>query len=150
MALSNTTSPYTIIPAYNPIVWTIDSSSPTIVRVIADVYIDGTIRASIDKDPRFGTTATFDFDVQSVCQDYLTENLETISGNTTIDADNSEVKIKLELYEVVLTAGVLVTAWEEDGTGTPDLTTSFHWAVNAALQHEETQNINAYVLGSAI
>jgi len=144
MALSNTSSPYTIISAYNPIVWIIDSSSSTIVRVIADIYIDGTIRASIDKDPRFGTTATFDFDVQSVCQDYLTENLESVTGNTTINADNSEIKIKLELYEVVLTSGLLVTAWQEDGTGTSDLTTSFHWVTNSALQHEETQNLNTY------
>jgi len=144
MAITIDSSPYTISASYNPIKWSISSSTGTIVRIIADVYIDGTVQANIDKDPRFGTSNEFDFDIQSVCKDYLTENIESISGNSTVDATNSEVKIKIDFYEVTLVGGILVTAWEEDGTGTPDLTTSFFWVTNSALQHEETQNLNVY------
>jgi len=144
MALSITANPDTETSAYNPVIWTITSSTSSSVRVISDVYIDGTKRASIDKDPRFGTINTFDFDIQSVCQDYLTENLETITATELVDADKSEVKVYLKIYDVTESGGVLTTAWEEDGTGIPDLTSGYSWAINTALQHEETQDLDAF------
>ena len=146
MAITITASPDTITAGYNPIVWTCTSNTATIVRIIADVVIDGTVRANIDKDPRFGTTDTFDFDIQSVVQDYLTENLETISGNDIANAGSSEVEVYLKLYEVVLTGGLLVTAWRENGTGLPEQTSDVGWCINSALQHEETQNLNAFTV----
>jgi len=148
MALSITASPDTVTSAYNPVIWTITATGSS-VRVIADVVIDTTIRASIDKDPRFGTTGTYDFDVQSVCQDYLTENLETITARTLVDADNSEIKIYLNIYDVTESGGVLTTAWREDGSGTPDLVSGFRWAINTALQHEETQDLDAFSIESS-
>lgn len=145
MAITVTVSPDTISSAYNPIVWTCTSNDSDIVRIIADVKVDGTIRASIDKDPRFGTTNTFDFDVRSVVQDYLTENLETISSNDIANAGSSEVEVQLDLYEVTLPSTVLVTTWT--GTGSPSGTSSSQiWAINSALQHQETQNLNAFTV----
>jgi len=150
MALSITASPDTISSAYNPTIWTITSSTSSSVRVIADVYIDGTKRASIDKDPRFGSVNIFDFDIQSVCQDYLTENLETITATELVDADKSEVKVYLEIYDVTESGGVLTTAWTEDETGVnSDLTSGFIWAINTALQHEETQDLDAFSVSSS-
>ena len=145
MAITVTVNPDTISSAYNPIVWTCTSNDSDIVRVIADVKVDGTIRASIDKDPRFGTTDTFDFDVRSVVQDYLTENIEIISGNNITNAGSSEVEVQLEFYEVTLPSTVLVTTWT--GTGSPSGTTGNQiWAINSALQHQETQNLNAFIV----
>lgn len=145
MAITVTVNPDTVSSAYNPIVWTCTSNDADIVRVIADVKVDGTIRASIDKDPRFGTTDTFDFDVRSVVQDYLTENIELISGNNIANAGNSEVEVQLEFYEVTLPSTVLVTTWT--GTGSPSGTTGNQiWAINSALQHQETQNLNAFIV----
>jgi hypothetical protein len=145
MAITVTASPDTISAAYIPIVWNCTSSTATIVRVIADVYIDGTIRASIDKDPDFGTSNAFTFDVQSIVQDYLTYNLESVTTNDVINANNSEVEVQLEFYEVTDSGTTLVTTWT--GTGTPSGTSSSQiWAVNATRQHEEAQNLDAYTV----
>ena len=147
MAITMTASPDTISSAYIPLVWTCTSSTGTIARVIADVYIDGTIRASIDKDPNFGTANAFTFDVQSVVQDYLSFDLvENLGSSVAGNATNSEVEVQLKLYEVTESGGTLTTAWEEGGTGTPDQTSTQIWAINATRQHEEAQNLDAYTV----
>jgi len=145
MAITITTNPDSISAAYRPVIWTATSDDVTIARMIADVKIDGTIRANIDKDPNLGETDEFDFDIQSVVQDFLTQNLEDISSTTIVDGTNSEVKVLVDLYEVLeTTADTLSTAWEEDGSGTPDLSSSSIHCLNATLQHEETQNMDAF------
>jgi len=141
-----TASPDTISAAYIPIVWTCTSSTGTIARIIADVYIDGSVKASIDKDPDFGTSNAFTFDVQSVVQDYLTYNLETVTTNDVVNAGSSEVEVQLKLYEVTESGGSLSTVWVEGGSATPDQTSSQIWAVNATRQHEEAQNLDAYTV----
>ena len=147
MAITIDTNPDTISAAYRPVIWKTTSNDSNIVRVIADVDIDGTVRANIDKDPNIGTSDKFDFDVQSVVQDYLTYDLKSISGNSIVNAGNSEVEVKVDLYEVVdTTANLLSTSWEEDGTGTPDITSSVIWGINTTLQHLETQNMNAFTV----
>lgn len=146
MAITISDNPDTISAAYRPVIWTATSNTAGRVRMIADVKIDGTIRANIDKDPRLGTANTFDFDVQSVLQDYLTYNLQSISGNSNIVAGSSEVSVLVNLYDVISAGGLLSTAWEEDGSGTPDKTSSAIHGVNATLQHLETQNMNAYTV----
>tara|TARA_Y100000593_G_scaffold94734_1_gene195488 strand:- start:7460 stop:8608 length:1149 start_codon:yes stop_codon:yes gene_type:complete len=146
MAITMTASPDTISAAYIPIVWTCTSSTGTIARIIADVYIDGSVKASIDKDPDFGTSNAFTFDVQSVVQDYLTYNLETVTTNDVVNAGSSEVEVQLKLYEVTESGGSLSTVWVEGGSATPDQTSSQIWAVNATRQHEEAQNLDAYTV----
>jgi len=150
MAITIDVNPDDISAAYRPVIWTATSDDPTIVRMIADVKIDGTIRASIDKDPNIITTDEFDFDVQSVLQDFLTFNLEDITSTTIVDALNSEVEVLVDLYEVLeTTADTLSTEWEEDGTGSPDISSSLILALNATLQHEETQNLDAFSVDDA-
>lgn len=146
MAITITVTPDDISASYRRVLWTATSNSSTIVRMIADVKIDGTIRASIDKDPNIGTADEFDFDVQSVIQDYLTENLETITTNDIVSATNSEVLVQLEFYEVTDSSGTMITAWEEDGSGTPDLSSSSMVAINATLQHTDTQDLDIYTI----
>jgi hypothetical protein len=146
MAITITDTPDAISAAYRPVIWTATSNTGSKVRMIADVKIDGTIRANIDKDPRLGTADTFDFDVQSVLQDYLTYNLQSISGNINIVAGSSEVSVLVDLYDVISSGGLLSTAWEEDGSGTPDKTSSAIHAVNATLQHLETQDMDIYTV----
>jgi len=147
MAITITASPDTISASYIPIVWTCTSSTGTIARVIADVYIDGTIRASIDKDPNFGTANAFTFDVQSVVQDYLTFDLvENLGSSVAGNASSCEVEVQLKLYEVTVSGDTLATAWLANGTGTPDQTSTQIWAINATRQHEQAQNLDAYTV----
>jgi len=150
MAITITVNPDIISAAYRPVIWTATSDDVDIVRMIADVKVDGVIRANIDKDPNIGTANEFDFDIQSVVQDFLTENLEDITSTTIVDADKSEVAVVIDLYEVVqTTADTLSTEWEEDGSGTPDLTSSEIHCVNATLQHEEDQDLDDFTVDNA-
>lgn len=146
MAITITASPDTISASYIPIVWTCTSDTGTIARVIADVYIDGTIRASIDKDPNFGTANAFTFDVQSVVQDYLSFDLvENLGSSVAGNASSCEVEVQLQLYEVTVSGGALTTTWT--GTGSPSGTSSSQiWAINATRQHEQAQNLDAYTV----
>ncbi len=147
MAISIPTEPDTITAAYRPILWTAISNDSDIVRMIADVKINGTIRENSDQDVRIGTSGTFDFDVQSTAQDFLTFNNQSISGNSLINAGSSEVEVLLDFYEVLeTTANLLSTAWRADGSGTPDATGSTIWAINTTLQHEETQDMDIYTI----
>lgn len=145
MSITIDTTPDAISAAYRPVVWTITSDDADIVRVIAEVKIDGTIRASIDKDPDLGQTDNFTFDVQNVLQDFLTHNLVRPSGNSVSNASTSEVSVLLEFHEVLdTTAATLTTTWEADGTGVGDTSSSAIVAVNATLQHEETQDMDVF------
>lgn len=150
MSITIDTTPDAISAAYRPVIWTCTSDDGDVVRVIAEVKIDGTIRASIDKDPDLGQTDNFTFDVQNVLQDFLTHNLVRPSGNDVSNASTSEVSVLVELHEVLdTTADTLSTTWEADGTGTGDITSSAIVAVNATLQHEETQDMDLFSVDSS-
>lgn len=149
MAITLTVEPDTISAAYRPVLYTATSNTTTNARMIADVKIDGTIRASIDKDPNIGTSDTFDFDIQSVVQDFLTQNLQSISSTTIVSGTNSEVSVVVDFYQVLdTTASGLTTNWLEDGTGSADATASTIHCINATLQHEETQDLDIYTVDS--
>lgn len=147
MAISIDVTPDSISAAYRPVLYTATSSTGTNVRMIADVKIDGTIRANIGKDPNIGSSDTFDFDIQSVVQDFLTQNLKSISGNDISSAGNSEVSVVVDFYQVLdTTASGLTTNWLEDGTGSPDATASTIHCINATLQHTETQDLDLFTV----
>jgi len=145
MSITITQQPGVVSDAYRPIIYKATSDDGNIVRMIADVKIDGVIKANIDKDPIIGTANEFEFDIQNICQDFLTFNLETISGNDIVNADKSEVKIQLDFYEVTQVADVLVTGWEEDGSGSPDISSQEQHAINMTLQHTENQSVSIYL-----
>ena len=114
--------------------------------MIADVKRDGVIRGSMNKDPNIGTINELDFNVQSIIQDYLNEDLETITSNDIISFTNAEVLVELDFYEVTKPVDVLVTAWLEGGLGTPDLTSPSTISINATLQHNEDQDLDRFTI----
>lgn len=152
MATIINTSPDAVSAGYIPVTWNITSDVSDLERIIADVVIDTSIRANIDMDETIGLTDDFDVNVENVVQDYLSFDLKSISGNSIVSggsATGSKVVVKLEIYNVTKPADILVTAWREDGTGTPDLISSNIIVTNATLQHTAAQNLDLYTVGSS-
>jgi hypothetical protein len=151
MAITINSAPDLTTAGYRPVLFNVSSGTSGIVRIIADIYINGTsasdIKASIDKDPNYGTTYVFDFDFQSVCQDYLSADLEDIDyqAREIVNTTNSVAKIQIKFYEVIESGGVLTTAWKEDGSGTPETVSSFYYVMNTTLQHGGYINLDNYI-----
>jgi len=119
MAITAITTPSAPALAYQPIIFKLESNSATIVNLVIEVAIseDGGITAprvaAISVSPDLGTVDEFTFDIQEVIKKHVSFKLKTIGASAVInDVDNIQFRIKA--YEVVLTSGVLVTAYDPD------------------------------------
>lgn len=155
MAITITDTPPLINAAYRPIEFTATSNDGDIVRMIADVYVNGAYEMAMEEEVNINTTNEFTFDVSEISRNAM--NINTLL-NTTLDfSDNitafslynssvlAMVALQVRLFEVVdTTAGTLFTTWDENGTGTGSTNSGLVYALNATLQHDETQNLDAY------
>tara|TARA_R110002050_G_scaffold88950_8_gene187419 strand:+ start:2371 stop:3588 length:1218 start_codon:yes stop_codon:yes gene_type:complete len=130
MAITQLSAPTEPTLAYQPNVFRFSSSSTDIVNLIIEVFIsyDGGINAdrvaAISVSPDLGTVDEFTFDPQEVLKKNIDFKLKTI-GSSAIINDIDNIEFKLHIFEVVLTAGVLVTSYDPD---TPS--SSFDFLVN--------------------
>lgn len=119
MAITAITTPSSPALAYQPIIFKLESDEATIVNLVIEVAIseDGGITAprvaAISVSPDLGTVDEFTFDINEVIKKHVSFKLKTIGASAVInDVDNIQFRIKA--YEVVLTGGVLVTAYDPD------------------------------------
>jgi len=119
MAITQLSAPTEPTLAYQPIVFRFSSSSTDIVNLIVEVtvsYDSGVSSnrvAAISVSPDLGTANEFTFDAQEVLKKNIDFKLKTIGASAIInDVDN--LQFRLKVYEVVLTAGVLVTSYDPD------------------------------------
>ena len=118
MAITEITAPSSPTLAYQPIIFKLESDDTTIVNLIIEVAIseDATTFnrvAAISISPDLGTVDEFTFDIQEVIKKNVSFKLKTIGASAVInDVDNIQFKIKA--YEVVLTAGAIVTSYDPD------------------------------------
>ncbi|MEK0324449.1 MAG: hypothetical protein QQN63_01990 [Nitrosopumilus sp.] len=145
MAITINSTPATFNAAYRNVSWQVDSDDVTIVRIIADVYVNDVYETTIEKDPELGTTDQFKFDISRVTQDLLTRDLETtVSGNTTHDSTDSSKQFKCRFFEVLDSGSGFTTTWAEDGAGTGFEEAVNVLVVNSTLQHTEQQNMDLF------
>jgi hypothetical protein len=120
----------------------IDCSSDTaaIVRVIADVYDKTALVATVEKEPKLGTTNQFRIEYGDISQRYLAAEYHNSSlfletHDCSVSANYSDIII----YEVTEVGGVLVTTWAENGAGTGSpLNTVSQYVFNGVNQHLQT------------
>ena len=130
---------------YRPTFVDCSSDSANIVRVIADVFIDGSVLpvATVEKEPVLGTTDNFRIELGEINKKYLNPEFQTTASflevhNNTISANYIDIII----YEVTEVAGLLVTTWAENGTGIGGLTTNNMYQFNGVNNH--LQDIDDY------
>ena len=138
MAITAITTPSTPTLAYQPILFKLESDDTTIVNLIIEVLVseDSGVTfnrvAAISVSPDLGTVDEFTFDIQEVIKKHVSFKLKTIGASAIInDIDNIEFKIKA--YEVVLTAGLLVYAYDPNNSNNTSFDyesesfSSFNW-----------------------
>lgn len=148
MAITVETQTSSPAPAYRGVYLDCSSNDVDIVRVIMDVSVNGTFKTTQEKDPNFGTNNQFEFDVRDLSQDVLDWGIDfDISTFGIHDQTTAAAQLDFNLFEVLdTTTGTLSTTWAEDGAGTGAVSGSAVDVVNITLQHEETQNLNAYLM----
>ena len=130
----------TVIPpasntvATRPVVWQLESNTPTIVRLILIVTDTANTISTIEQNPEPGTTGVFKFNIQSILADQLSfatsNSLATGGINSTISQDTAFVKYTVRAYEVLA-----------DGTtnypSTSDYLSTVFYSHNYVLTHKE-------------
>lgn len=118
-------SPHPVSPAYNPLIWvvTTDNSSEDNFRVIADIYINGTLEVSW-RLPLVPGTATCVVDARRVVEQYVTSNF-TPSADKMVTCPESIKIMEVHFGE----------AYGDPVVDHPDLVTSDEVVVwNAAVK----------------
>ena len=153
MALSINKQPLDQVTiAYDINRWGVVSNDATIIRVIADVYINGVYNSTLEKSPNIGTTTYFDFDFRGVLQDNLSHHAPVFGTSTDrIYELSTGLYYNIRFFEVLDNGTTFDTSWAEDGAGSSYLdTTTVHnpsFAINATKKHEETQDLTEYQFG---
>lgn len=141
MAISIYTEPNQISSPYRPNYFDVSSDLGTIIRMIADVYVDGTLVTTIDKDPKLGFSNQFRFEVGDVLKKYLTSDFATITSNyDTITDLASANSYYIRAFEVLdnSSTSTFDTSWSEEGAGTNYAQSSTLSTFNGVNQHQQT------------
>lgn len=138
MAITAITTPSNPTLAYQPIIFKLESNESTIVNLVIEVFITPALGsglnrvAAISVSPDLGTVNEFTFDIQEVIKKHLSFKLKTLGSSTILNDFNNRL-YTIRAYEVVLTAGQLVTAYDPDNSNNtsfdyqPSSRTAFNW-----------------------
>lgn len=139
MAITVTSNPDDIVPAYRPILFKAESDDANIAGMFADVYVDGVYESTLEASPNLDTSNEFTFDAQSIMQAVLDIDLsDSISGNDIRQATNSHKTCQLKLFEIIDSGDTFTTTWDEDGAGTGSTSTGTSQVMQVSIQHTET------------
>lgn len=140
--------------AYRPAVYTVSSDDVTIVRCIADVFINAThltngiYTTTIEKSPNIGTTNEFSFDISGVVQDYLKSTIPKKTSDINVhlmEADvNASEGVVVRFYEVLDNGTTFTTTWAANGVGSGGVTSGRRYYYNGTLEHDEVIDLTAF------
>jgi hypothetical protein len=126
---------------------------------IEDIYYKSMVRTSPESQDESGST--WQFDIQDALQEYLQPDLAQIDNNNILQAPHMSAKVYCRFRSSDLdsegftveeeTKPVQGTRFTDPVAGT-GLQTNTFWVINAALQHEDNQNLvshlNSYKQGT--
>lgn len=139
-----TRNPDTISTPYSPIYFDVSSDLGTISSMIADVYVDSVLVATIDKTPLLGYTDTFRFEVGEILKKHFALDLDTdITAIELVVAGFSANNYKVRFFEVSDNGITLDTSWTEAGAGTNYLESSTYYTFDGVIHYG--QDINDYI-----
>lgn len=139
-----TRNPDEISTPYSPIYFDVSSDLGTISSMIADVYVNTVLVATIDKTPLLGYTDTFRFEVGEILKKHFALDLDTsITAIELVGAGSSANNYKLRFFEVSDNTITLDTSWSESGAGTNYLESSTYYTFDGVIHYG--QDINDYI-----
>ena len=141
MAINIYSEPNSMASPYRPLFMDVSSDEGTISRMIGDVYVNGTLQATIEKQPILGTNDTFRFEIGDVLKKYLfSEFNETFSPPEVLDNTTSALSYYVRAFEVLDNGTTLDTSWSEAGAGTNYQQSTTLYSFNGVNQHEDTMS----------
>jgi len=117
MAILLVDSPDRLSLAYKPMVYKWQSLAPDLQYCVIEVLNDGTRIAAKSVQFNIGSTTDFTVDISDIIQDNIGFELNTLGSTGVIEPTNDSGRmenITVKVYEVVLTGGVIVTAYDPD------------------------------------
>lgn len=146
MSLTITEAATIMQSPYRPVFLDVSSDDVNIVSVIADIYVNGVLKTTLDKAPKLGSTNEFRMEVSDVLKKNLTSELRTnITTNSFTSATVSACEWYVRLFEVTEVGGVRTTGWDENGAGIGYLQSATVTSFNGVNQHN--QILSDYQLG---
>lgn len=147
MAIDIYTEPVNYQSPYRPLYFDVSSDLGTIQRMIADVYVNGTLQTTIEADPKLGETDQFRFEVGDVLQKYFGSELDKPTAFPIgIDQTTSAGDYYIRAFEVVTSGSTLDTSWSEDGAGTNYAQSTTLNTANYVFQHSQKDDGADYAI----
>lgn len=131
---------------YLPVFFDCSSDLGTITNMIADIYVNGSLVSTIDKDPILGFSDRFRFDVAEVLKKHFTNDITTtgIFSKGFRASQGSALNYKIRAFEVLDNGTTFDTSWSEDGLGTNYIESTELYSFDGLMHY--TQQLRDYVV----
>ena len=127
--------------AYRPMVYKWSSNASDLQYCIIEVLNDGTRIAAKSVQFDIGSTTDFTVNISDIIQDNIGFELKTLGSTGVIQPTNNSGRmenITVKVYEVVLTGGLIVTAYDPDDSNN----TSYDFWIGGLTN--SNNSVNAY------
>ena len=119
MAINIYREPDAMSTPYSSVYFDVSSDESTIVSMIADIYVNTDLVATLTKEPVLDDSSSFRFDIGDVLKKHFTRDLDLdITATNYRDSGGSASNYYIRAFEVLDNGTTFDTSWSEDGTGT--------------------------------
>ena len=150
MAITAISNPSQLSLAYRPMVYKWSSNAANLQYCIIEVLNSGTRIAAKSVQLDLGSSTNFTVNINDIIQDNIGFELNTLGSTGVITPTNTSGRmeaISVKVYEVVLTGGVIVTAYDPDNASNVNFDFNFSggaYSINAYNWTVDHFNYNSF------
>ena len=150
MAITAISNPSQLSLAYRPMVYKWSSNAANLQYCIIEVLNSGTRIAAKSVQLDLGSSTNFTVNINDIIQDNIGFELNTLGSTGVITPTNTSGRmeaISVKVYEVVLTGGVIVTAYDPDNASNVNFDFNFSggaYSINAYNWTIDHFNYNSF------
>lgn len=150
MAITAISNPSQLSLAYRPMVYKWSSNELNLQYCIIEVLNSGTRIAAKSVQLDLGSSTNFTVNINDIIQDNIGFELNTLGSTGVITPTNTSGRmeaISVKVYEVVLTGGVIVTAYDPDNASNVNFDFNFSggaYSINAYNWTIDHFNYNSF------
>lgn len=146
MAINIYREPAETSTPYLPVYFDVSSDAGTITSMISDIYVNGGLVSTIEKQPIIGTTNTFRFEVGEILKKHFTNDNSFSGSNILRESNGSSLNYYIRAFEVFDNGTTFDTSWTESGAGVGYIQSSTNYAFDGVMNYG--QDITDYIVGS--
>jgi hypothetical protein len=139
MAINIYREPNETSTPYLPVYFDVSSDLGTITSMIADVYVDGSLVSTVDKEPILGTTDTFRFEVGEILKKHFVNDFDNnVISKGLRQSVGSALNYHIRAFEVLDNGVTLDTSWTESGAGTNYTQSTTAYSFDGIMHYNQT------------